>query len=158
MHKAKTEPKNITINLYKGEQQMLFDSIKRQVLNVQNSMDKVCDIVGEGTSPTKSYDEIGSTDNSKGCGSDNNEAKASINIDTLPRPTMKSPIELYRKSISKVYDRIFDIGEDIDPKLKEEKKETQTHETLKKEETKETQPKEEKQNIITIKVISPENR
>jgi len=54
---------------------MLFDLIKRQVLNVQNSMDKVCDIVGVGTSPTKSCDEIGNTDNSKGCESDHGRFK-----------------------------------------------------------------------------------
>lgn len=135
---------------------MLFDSIKELALHAQNAVENACISAKVAMSPAKSYDEIGSTDNSKGCESDNNEAKASINnTDTLPRPTTKSPIELYRESISKVYDRIFVIDEDFESKPKEEKKETQTQETSKKEETKETQPKEEKkQTVKETKTVS----
>ena len=115
-----------------------IESIRELALHAQNSVENACISAKVAMSPAKSYDEIGSADNSKGCGSDNNEAKASINIDTLPHPTKKNPAELYRETFSEVYDRIFETDEDIEFRLREEKK--------------------KKQNIITIKVISTENR
>lgn len=123
---------------------MLSESIREFALHAQNAIGNACISAKVAMSPTKSYDEIGSTDNSKGCGSDNNEAKASINIDTLPHPTKKNPAELYRETFSEVYDRIFETREDIEFRLREKKKKKQAQETLKKEETKETHPKEEK--------------
>lgn len=91
---------------------MLFDLIKRQVLNVQNSMDKVCDIVGVGTSPTKSCDEIGNTDNSKGCESDHNGAKASINDTDTQSYFVKNLAKSYRKNTSALFKALLinDIG------------------------------------------------
>lgn len=116
-----------------------IESIRELALHAQNSVENACISAKVAMSPAKSYDEIGSTDNSKGCESDNNEAKASINnTDTLPRPTTKSFDKIYRETFSEVCDRIFETDEDIEFRLKEKKK--------------------KKQNIITIKVISTENR
>lgn len=116
-----------------------IESIRELALHAQNSVENACISAKVAMSPAKSYDEIGSTDNSKGCESDHNESKAFIdNIDTLPHPTKKNPAELYRETFSEVYDRIFETDEDIEFRLKEKKK--------------------KKQNIITIKVISTENR
>lgn len=116
-----------------------IESIRELALHAQNSVENACISAKVAMSPAKSYDEIGSTDNSKGCESDHNESKAFIdNTDTLPHPTKKSFDKIYRETFSEVYDRIFDTGEDFESKLREEKK--------------------KKQNIITIKVISTENR
>ncbi len=132
---------------------MLFDSIKELALHAQNAVENACISAKVAMGPTKSYDEIGSTDNSKGCESDNNEAKASIdNTDTLPHPSKKSVLDYFRESAPEV--DIIDIFEFNSEK---EKKETQTQETSKKEETKVTKPKEEKkQTTKETKTVSSE--
>lgn len=101
-----------------------IESIRELALHAQNSVENACISAKVAMSPAKSYDEIGSTDNGKGCESDHNESKAFIdNTDTLPHPTKKSPVELYRESIPKAFKRLLD--NDIENlKSEEEKKES----------------------------------
>lgn len=101
-----------------------IESIRELALHAQNSVENACISAKVAMDPAKSYDEIGSTDNSRGCESDHNESKAFIdNTDTLPHPTKKSPVELYRESIPKAFKRLLD--NDIENlKSEEEKKES----------------------------------
>ena len=80
-----------------------IESIRELALHAQNSVENACISAKVAMGPAKSYDEIGSADNSKGCESDHNGAKASINDTDTQSYFVKNLAKSYRKNTSALF-------------------------------------------------------